>query len=168
MADGRLCAGNAGGVATQAYFFDLEVAKRNYYKEVKKVHNQRLSKRSVAQVKKAIVSARTFAEEHKVPLTAERLAAALDMDIGMFRTVVEGRYTEEGIEPTLLSAKISAIQSAFSEATASVMEHAMQRGTSPNMHMLYLKENAGYGEKEGAAPTVTAPVIFLGEEEIPE
>lgn len=132
------------------------------------MHNQKLSARSLAKVKAAIKAAREYAEQHKVPLTAERLAAELDMDLCVFRAVVEGRYVEEGIQPAALSAKISAIQSAFAEATASVMEHAMQRGSSPNMHMLYLKENAGYGGEKEATSSQVLPVIFLGEEEIAE
>ena len=132
-----------------------------------KMHNQLLSKRSLARVKGAIAAAREYATEHKVPLTAERLAAALDMDLPLFREIVDGRYTEEGGTPASVAAKVSAIQSAFAEATASVMEHAMGRGSSPNMHMLYLKENAGYGEKTADVPSVT-PVLFYGEEEIPE
>ncbi len=132
------------------------------------MHNKPLSKRSLMKVKDAVETARAYAEQHKVPLTAERLAAALDMDLGMFRAIVEGRYTEKGTSAAALTHKMSVIQSAFAEATASVMEHAMQRGSSPNMHMLYLKENAGYGEKAAADIPVAAPVIFLGEEDIPE
>jgi len=132
------------------------------------MHNKPLSRRSIAKIRAAIETATVYAEERKVPLTAERLAAALDMDITLFRTVVEGRYTEDGVSPSELAAKVSLIQHAFAEATASVMEHAMGRGSSANMHMLYLKENAGYGEKgEGTLPAVT-PVIFVGEEDIPE
>lgn len=132
------------------------------------MHNKPLSKRSLAKVKEAIAVAREYAEQHKVPLTAERLAAALDMDIAMFRVIVEGKYAEEGIQTAVFMHKVSVIQSAFAEATASVMEHAMQRGSSPNMHMLYLKENAGYGDKTAAEVPCAAPVIFGGEEEMPE
>lgn len=131
------------------------------------MHNQLLSKRSLTKVKAAIAKACEYAQQHKVPLTAERLAAALDMDLTMFRAVVEGSYTEQGVDGAAIAAKVSVIQSAFAEATASVMEHAMQRGSSANMHMLYLKENAGYGEKMTELPSMP-PVIFLGEEDIPE
>lgn len=132
------------------------------------MHNKPLSRRSISKIKTAIDGAMAYAEEKKVPLTAERLAAALSMDIALFRLIVEGRYTEEGIPPAELTAKVSLIQHAFAEATASVMEHAMGRGSSANMHMLYLKENAGYGERgDGTLPTVT-PVIFVGEEDIPD
>jgi hypothetical protein len=66
--------------------------------------------------------------------------------------------------------KVAAIRRAGGEATASVMEHAMQRGSSPNMHMLYLKNNAGYDlDKTGKASKeeeAMPPVIFVGEEAI--
>lgn len=130
------------------------------------MHNKPLSKRSLAQIKTAVENARVYAQENKIPLTAERLAAALDMDLSIFRAAVEGKYTEKGVKKEQLAGKLSVLQSAFAEATASVMEHAMQRGSSPNMHMLYLKENAGYGEKSADVMPVTAPVIFIGEEEI--
>lgn len=129
------------------------------------MHNKPLGKRSLSQVKASIERARAYAQEHKVPLTAERLAAELDMDLALFRRIVEGEYCEEESEADNRF-KISAIQSAFCEATASVMEHAMQRGSSPNMHMLYLKTNAGYGEREGELAERTAPVIFWGEEQL--
>ncbi len=132
------------------------------------MHNKPLSRRSLSKIREAIERARRYAEEHKVPLTAERLAAELDMDLTMFRSIIDGRYSEPKTG-TDNSVKLSAIQSAFCEATASVMEHAMQRGSSPNMHMLYLKENAGYGEKTVQQPTeAIAPVVFLGEEQIEE
>lgn len=129
------------------------------------MHNKALKTRSLASVKGAIAAAKVYAEEHKVPLTAERLAANLDMDLSIFHAIVAGTYREDGAD---IGAKISAIQTAFSEATASVMEHAMQRGSSPNMHMLYLKTNAGYGEREEPINGGMAPVIFLGEDAIEE
>ena len=53
------------------------------------------------------------------------------------------------------------------------LEHAMRRGTSPNMHILYLKNHAGYdvdksktGREEPSLPE--GPVVFVGEEEIPD
>ncbi len=131
------------------------------------MHNKPLSRRSIVKIKAAIATASAYAEEKKVPLTAERLAAALDMDIALFRLIVDGQYTEQNVAPSELAAKVSLIQHAFAEATASVMEHAMGRGSSANMHMLYLKENAGYGEKGDAPLPAVAPVIFVGEEDIP-
>ena len=130
------------------------------------MHNKPLGKRSLAGVRAAIEAAKQYAADNKVPLTAERLAAALDMDLAVFHSIVEGRYREVSAADN--TAKISAIQTAFCEATASVMEHAMQRGSSPNMHMLYLKANAGYGEKDTEDTVTRAPVIICGEAEIEE
>ena len=130
------------------------------------MHNKPLGKRSLACVRAAIEAAKQYAADNKVPLTAERLAAALDMDLAVFHSIVEGRYREASVADN--TAKISAIQTAFCEATASVMEHAMQRGSSPNMHMLYLKANAGYGEKDTEETVTRAPVIICGEAEIEE
>lgn len=130
------------------------------------MHNKPLGKRSLAGVRAAIEAAKQYAADNKVPLTAERLAAALDMDLTVFHSIVEGRYREASTADN--TAKISAIQTAFCEATASVMEHAMQRGSSPNMHMLYLKANAGYGEKDTEETVTRAPVIICGEAEIEE
>lgn len=132
------------------------------------MHNKPLSRRSTAKIKEAIAQATAYAEEKKVPLTAERLAAALSMDIALFRSIVEGRYTEDGVTVAELAVKTSLIQQAFAQATASVMEHAMGRGSSANMHMLYLKENAGYGERGDSALPAVTPVIFVGEEDIPD
>lgn len=130
------------------------------------MHNKPLGKRSLAGVRAAIEAAKQYAADNKVPLTAERLAAALDMDLAVFHSIVEGHYREASAADN--TAKISAIQTAFCEATASVMEHAMQRGSSPNMHMLYLKANAGYGEKDTEDTVTRAPVIICGEAEIEE
>ena len=130
------------------------------------MHNKPLGERSLAGVRAAIEAAKQYAADNKVPLTAERLAAALDMDLAVFHSIVEGRYREASAADN--TAKISAIQTAFCEATASVMEHAMQRGSSPNMHMLYLKANAGYGEKDTEETITRAPVIICGEAEIEE
>ena len=135
------------------------------------MHNTELQKRKIHDIEQAIERAKAYAAEQGVPLTAERLAAELDMDLSLFHRIVRGGGVSSG---RLMRAKVAAIQRACGEATASVMEHAMQRGTSPNMHMVYLKNNAGYdlekstkagkGSEEASAP----PVIFVGEEAIPE
>ena len=72
-----------------------------------------------------------------------------------------------------MKAKVAAIRKAGGEATASVMEHALRRGSGANMHMLYLKNHAGYdvdksktGREEPGLPE--GPVVFVGEEEIPD
>ena len=51
--------------------------------------------------------------------------------------------------------------------------HALRRGTSPNMHILYLKNHAGYDVDKGktgrdASGPSEGPVVFVGEEEIPD
>ncbi len=126
-----------------------------------------LSSRRTEDIVQAIEAARRYAEEQGVPLTAERLAAQLDMDIELFRMIVEGRFTTGG-KKTLEKADL--IRHAAREATASVVEHAMRRGSSTNMHLLYLKNNAGYErEREpevGKDTAQTPPVIFVGEEDI--
>ncbi len=134
------------------------------------MHNQPLSRRRLTDIRQAIERAKAYAVQQGVPLTVERLAAELDMDLPLFHRVVEGLELDGGRSAAL---KTAAIQRASSEATASVMEHAMQRGSSPNMHMLYLKNNAGYdldksgkGQKPAADAGGSPPVVFVGEERI--
>ena len=127
-----------------------------------------LEKRPLIEIRQAIEQAKAYAEGQGVPLTAERLAAELDMELSMFHRIARGDYPKGGRQTT---AKVEAIRRACGEATASVMEHAMKRGSSPNMHMVYLKNNAGYeldkngkADKEGGERV--PPVIFVGEEAI--
>ncbi len=132
------------------------------------MHNTTLQRRRLADIVAAIDRAKTYAAEQEVPLTVERLAAELDMELTLFHRIVRGEIV--GKSPGMI-AKITAIQRAAGEATASVMEHAMRRGSSPNMHMMYLKNHAGYeGEKSGKAEKeqTLPPVIFVGEEDIPD
>lgn len=132
------------------------------------MHNTPLERRRFADIEAAIRRAKDYAETQGVPLTVERLAAEMDMDLALFRRVLA---EQTGGKSKSMVAKIAAIQKAGGEATASVMEHAMQRGTSPNMHILYLKNHAGYDMEKGksgreeAGPT-EGPVVFVGEEEI--
>ena len=134
------------------------------------MHNTPLERRRLADIKAAIERAKAYAEAQGVPLTAERLAAEMDMDLGLFHRILQGQ--EMGKSRSLMT-KIAAIQKAGGEATASVMEHAMRRGTSPNMHILYLKNHAGYDVEKGKTgrdepgPS-EGPVVFVGEEEIPD
>lgn len=135
------------------------------------MHNKPLEKRRLADIEAAIGRAKDYAAAQEVPLTVERLAAEMDMDLSLFHRILQGQITPTGRS---LAAKIAAIQRAGGEATASVMEHALRRGTSPNMHIMYLKNNAGYdGEKTVRSAkedpdAYPAPVIFLGEEDIPD
>ena len=134
------------------------------------MHNTPLERRRLGDIEAAIGRAKDYAEGQGVPLTVERLAAEMDMDLAMFHRIL---LEQEPGKKRSLAAKIAAIQKAGGEATASVMEHAMRRGTSPNMHILYLKNHAGYDVEKGktgreeVGPS-EGPVVFVGEEEIPD
>lgn len=122
--------------------------------------NQELEKLTLAQTRAAIARAESYAEERQVPLTVERLAAELGVPVTALREVLREDY-----EPSARAKKVvEAIRRAAGEATARVVEYAMTRGSSPNMHMMYLKQYAGYGEK--AETEGGEPVIFRGEEEL--
>ena len=110
-------------------------------------------------MKAAIARAEEYAAAHKVPLTVERLAAELDIGVTVLR-----RYLEEEYQPTGRSrAVVEAVRAAAGQATASVMEYALTRGSSANMHMMYLRQYAGYGKETGGA---SEPIVFDGEQEI--
>ena len=134
------------------------------------MHNTPLERRRLRDIEAAIRRAKAYAEAQGVPLTAERLAAEMDMDLSLFGRVLG--MSDRAKSPGM-AAKIAAIQKAGGEATASVMEHALRRGTSPNMHIMYLKNHAGYDVDKGkngqeeSAPS-EGPVVFVGEEEIPD
>ena len=98
-------------------------------------------------------TAEAYAREQDVPLTVERLAAELHMDAPEFCRLVK----EKGRENWRVI-----LRDAYEQANASVVEYAMKRGSSANMHMLYLKQYAGYREEE--APR--EPVLFCGEEQL--
>ncbi|MBE6757423.1 MAG: hypothetical protein E7552_02585 [Ruminococcaceae bacterium] len=118
-----------------------------------------LEKRPLSDVQAAIARAEEYAAAHKVPLTVERLAAELDIGVTALR-----RYLDEGYRPQGRSrAVVEAVRAAAGQATASVMEYALSRGSSANMHMMYLRQYAGYGNEQGAA---AEPIIFEGEQEI--
>lgn len=111
-----------------------------------------------ARVKAAIRRAEAYAQERKVPLTAERLAAALHISVAQYQRLVAG---EQPLPPAGEKAA-ALLRAADAEATASVVEHAMLRGTSVNMHLLYLKRHAGYAEKGEELMTVR----FTGEDQV--
>lgn len=118
-----------------------------------------LSGYTLTQVREAIDRAKAYAAANKVPLTVERLAAELSVSVTELR-----RYLQEDAPvPARGRAAAEALRGAAGEATASVIEYAMSRGTSPNMHMMYLKQYAGYGD-EGAP--AGEPVIFEGERDV--
>lgn len=115
------------------------------------------------KIRAAIRRATAYAEENHVPLTAERLAAELQMDGETFRRYVGPSYRPEdpAFEPAL-----QAIRIANTQAVASVLEHALTKGSGVNMHMLYLKQYAGYTDRTAADPVTE--VRFCGENDLPE
>ena len=130
-----------------------------------------LERRRLADIQAAIERAKAYAAAQEVPLTVERLAAEMEMDLTMLHRILRG---EVATNSRGMKAKVSAIRKAGGEATASVMEHALRRGSSANMHMLYLKNHAGYDSEKGGKTAhdeggeAIPPVIFLGEEDIPD
>ena len=123
-----------------------------------------LQRRRLCDIEEAIQRAKDYAAAQEIPLTVERLAAEMDMSLQMLHGILEGEICGKSRGMT---AKIAAIRSAAGEATASVMEHAMRRGSGANMHMLYLKHHAGYDEKgKGKQADTFPPVVFMGEEDI--
>ena len=134
------------------------------------MHDTPLERRRLKDIEEAIGRAKAYAAAQEVPLTVERLAAEMEMDLTLLHRILRG---EVAAKSPGMKAKVAAIRKAGGEATASVMEHALRRGSSANMHMLYLKNHAGYdGDKGGKSAKeeggTTAPVIFLGEEDIPD
>ena len=135
------------------------------------MHGTPLERRRLVDIEAAIERAKAYAADQEVPLTVERLAAEMEMDLDMLHDILEGRVQAKC---TGMKAKVAAIRRAGSEATASVMEHALRRGSGANMHMLYLKSHAGYDSDKGGKTARedgggrVPPVIFLGEEDIPD
>lgn len=130
-----------------------------------------LQRRRLADIQAAIERAKAYAAAQEVPLTVERLAAEMEMDLTLLHRILRG---EVAAKSPGMKGKVAAIRKAGGEATASVMEHALRRGSSANMHMLYLKNHAGYDSEKGGKTAhneggeAPPPVIFLGEEDIPD
>lgn len=99
-----------------------------------------------------------------MPLTAERLAAEMGMDGDAYRRFVDPAFLppDEGCE-----AALQAIRDANTRAAASVLEHALTKGSGVHMHLLYLKQYAGYADA-APPPSTDGPVRFFGESELPE
>lgn len=135
------------------------------------MHDTPLERRRLADIQAAIGRAKAYAAAQEVPLTVERLAAEMAMDLTLLHSILRG---EVAANCRGMKAKVDAIRKAGGEATASVMEHALRRGSSANMHMLYLKSHAGYDSDKGGKAAkeegggTAPPVIFLGEEDIPD
>ena len=130
-----------------------------------------LQRRRLVDIQAAIERAKAYAAAQEVPLTVERLAAEMEMDLELLHRILRG---EVSAKSGGMKAKVAAIRKAGGEATASVMEHALRRGSGANMHMLYLKNHAGYDSEKGGKTARdegggrVPPVIFLGEEDIPD
>ncbi|MGI6263871.1 MAG: hypothetical protein ACOYJY_00180 [Acutalibacteraceae bacterium] len=117
-----------------------------------------------ARIRAAIRRAEAYAEERKVPLTAERLAAELGLDGEGYRRLIDPAFTPPDGE---CAAALEAIRAANTRALASVLEHALTKGSGVHMHLMYLKQYAGYTDAAAPAPT-DGPVRFFGESELPE
>ena len=135
------------------------------------MHDTPLERRRLADIQAAIERAKAYAAAQEVPLTVERLAAEMEMDLELLHSILRG---EVATKSPGMKAKVAAIRKAGGEATASVMDHALRRGSGANMHMLYLKNHAGYDSEKGGKAARdegggrVPPVIFLGEEDIPD
>lgn len=117
-----------------------------------------MEQRTAEEVAAALSRAEEYAASHKVPLTVERLAAELSLSVAALRRYLSDDYVPRGRSREV----VEAVRRAARQATASVMEYALTRGSSANMHMMYLKQYAGYGEEQ----TAVEPVVFDGEQEI--
>ena len=129
-----------------------------------------LERRRLKDIEEAIGRAKAYAVEQEVLLTVERLAAEMEMDLTLLHRILQGKVAAN---TRTMKQKVAAIRKAGGEATASVIEHALRRGSSANMHMLYLKNHAGYDSEKGSKTAkdeggTNPPVIFLGEEDIPD
>lgn len=118
-----------------------------------------LANRRPDEVRAAIEQAKSIAAEKNAPLTAERLAAALDMDAAELQAAVEGSWAGKTRRQREV---LQLLQAAWREAMASVVEHALLRGSGASVHMQYLKSRL-----EPSAAADARPVYFVGEEELP-
>lgn len=116
----------------------------------------------IGKVRAAIRRAAQYAQENQVPLTAERLAAELQMDGDTYRQYINPAYQPED---SAWTPALQAIRIANTQAVASVLEHALTKGSGVNMHLMYLKQYAGYEERATGA---NGNIVFLGEDQIPE
>lgn len=130
---------------------------QNAIEEIKK--KTTVWERRPEEVIEAIARAKRYAEEQRVPLTVERLASELKIPLGEFRRCLRGGG-ERGKRKVLLHI----LRQAAEEANASVLESALSRGSSVNMHLQYLRQYAGYGDQreEEQVPAI----VFRGEEDL--
>lgn len=118
-----------------------------------------LTNRRPDEIRAAIEQAKSIAAEKNAPLTVERLAAALDMDTSQLQAAAEGGWQGKSRREREVA---RLLQAAWREAMASVVEHALLRGSGASVHMQYLKSRL-----EPSTASETRPVYFVGEEELP-
>ena len=112
---------------------------------------------TVEMAQAALERAVAYATEHKIPLTLERLAVELDMEIARIRTMSDPAYSagwgERGVCAVLRRAR--------REVQASVTEFALSRGSGAQAHLQYLTHmTEESGGNEGAT------VVFLNEDKV--
>ena len=114
-----------------------------------------------SRVQAAIRKSRTFAEEKKVPITIERLAAFLGVGRIELLDEMDRSLDNDGEERKKVQALL---RKTCAEAVASVVEFGLLKGNTPTMTMFYLKSNAGYSEK--AEEEKLPDVYFYGEDRL--
>lgn len=119
----------------------------------------------VQQVELAIRSAREFAESKGVSITLERLAVCLGVCSRRILAFI-GR-SEDELDDSLRRSQ-SLLRLACEEIAASHIEHGMIKGNNTIMDVLMLKTHFGYGESAESEALSGPPVVFVGEDELPE
>lgn len=105
----------------------------------------------------ALDRASAYATEHKIPLTLERLAVELDMELAKLRAMPEEGYVAGRGERPLCAV----LRRARREVQASVTEFALSRGSGAQAHLQYLTQMS-----ETACGDEGAGVVFLNEDKV--
>ena len=98
-----------------------------------------------------------YAAERKLPLTLERLAVEMDLDVARIRAMSEAGYEAGRGE----GAVCAVLRRARREVEASVIEFALSRGTGAQAHMQYLVQLSDEASDAG-----DAAVVFLNEDKV--
>ena len=114
--------------------------------------------RDADTVRKAVLDAKSYAQERGIPLTIERIAFCL----GVTRDTLRGIADGDEDEPDTV---VRAVAAAIGESVAEVMEYGLTKGVTAAMPVFYLKSNAGYNDK-GEASQDIATVIFINGDSI--
>jgi len=119
---------------------------------------KRIAIKTVKEVESAVGMAETYAAEHGLPVTIERIACFLGVSRNVLMRIAEGKEEE--------SADVSAaVAKAFDESVAAVMEYGLTKGITSSMPVFYLKSNAGYSERSEEVSGF-GDVIFLNGDKI--